>query len=272
MLLWNGHGLRNFATAEPLLMLPAVAVFADLGFQAARFPRIRIPDAALANGFFLTVILWPTTVSVTLVAVAVVTVGLRHALRIASHPIFNPAAAGVLVAATVFALPQPWHVGATWTDSALVGVLGLILWSKAWPTWRIWGAYFVANAVAVALIADLLAGGRAVAGVLETSVFAATPIFFGLFMVTEPRTAPTARWGMWLFGGLVGSAAAVLPAVFAELPAYSALGVLAPYLALFVGNVVTAALPSARGVHRPTPRPAQGTGPRRAATPGSEPS
>ncbi|MCI4358411.1 MAG: hypothetical protein L3J95_03090 [Thermoplasmata archaeon] len=272
ILLWNGQGLRNFATAQPLLLLPLVAVLADLGLQAVRFPRVRVPDAAIANGLFLSVILWPTQISLALVAVAVVTVGLRHAARVASHPIFNPAAAGVLIAATVFALPQPWHIGITRWDTLLVAVLGLVLWSKAWPTWRIWGTYFACNLIVVVAVADLLGGSKAVPLVLQTSLLGTTPVFFGLFMVTEPRTAPTARVAMLVFGSLVGASAALLPVLFAEYTAISALGVLAPYLALFVGNVFTVALPSARGIRRPATAPVPTPAPRRPAGAGSGPS
>lgn len=255
VILWNGHAFLGTKTAVPLLMLPLVGVLTDLGFQAVRFPKLRVPDAAVANGLFLSVILWPSQISLALVAVVVVTIGLRHAVRVGGHPVFNPAAAGVLVAATVFALPQPWHVGSTLSDTLLVAALGLVLWSRALPTWRIWGPYFACNLAAVAMLADALGGARSIPLVLQASALGATPVFFGMFMVTEPRTAPTNRSAMILFGTIVGFAAALLPVVFAESSTISALGVLAPYLALFVGNVVTIALPSARGVQRPTATP-----------------
>lgn len=253
VIVWNGDGLVSRAVATPLLVLPAVAALVDLGFQRARFPRLRMPDAAIANGLFLSVILWPTSVSLALLSVAVVTVGLRHVVRVASHPVVNPAAAGVLVAATVFALPQPWHVGITLQDAEVVAVLGLLLWTKAWHTWRLWATYFVVNIAMSLAIADLLGGAGAVPLVLQTVVTGGQTVFFGFFMVTEPRTAPSSRPAMLAFGALVGAAAALLPTLFATYPELYALGVLAPYLALFAGNLLTAALPSARGVRRERP-------------------
>jgi enediyne biosynthesis protein E5 len=252
VIVWNGDGFLNRTIAWPLLFLPLTAAMTDLGFQAARFPKLRIPDAAIANGLFLSVILWPATVSIELTAIAVATVGVRHLLRFAGHPIFNPAALGVTLAAVVFAIPQPWHVGLTLRDTELVAALGLLLWSKAWHTWRLWVVFFATNIAATLLLADYLAGSSVLPLVIQTSVLGATPVFYGFFMVTEPRTAPSARRAMIIYGALVGVSAAVFPVLFAEYPTYSAFGVLTPYLALFLGNVFAVALPSARGSRRPS--------------------
>ncbi len=234
-----------------MLLLPLIAAAVDLAFQFVRFPRLRFPDAAVANGLFLSIILWPTTITLALVSVAVVTVGLRHVARVSSHPIFNPAAAGVLMAATLFAMPQPWHLGSTLTDTALVAALGLVLWSRALHTWRLWVPYFAFNLGATAVIAEMLGGPSALTLSIQVALLTAETFFFGLFMVTEPRTAPTSRRVMIVFGATVGLAAALLPVLFNEYPLLSALGVLVPYLALFVGNLLTAAVPSARGARQP---------------------
>lgn len=251
LLVWNADGFVSRAAAWPLLVLPLAAALADLGLQFARFPKVRFPDAAIANGLFLSVILWPATVSIELTAIAVATVGVRHLLRTGGHPIFNPAALGVTLAATVFALPQPWHVGLTLHDSALIVALGLILWSRAWHTWRLWGVFFAANIAVTLLLAEYLAGSAVLPIVIQTSVLGAAPLFYGFFMVTEPRTAPSNRRAMIMFGALVGVSGAVFPVLFAEYPTFTALGVLTPYLALFLGNVFAVVLPSARGARRP---------------------
>ncbi len=237
VLVANAHGLENAAVAVPLLALPAVAVVSDLGLQAARFPKLRLPDAAIANGLFLAVILWPTSFSLELASVAGATVALRHLLRRAGHPCLNPAALGVTVAATVFALPQPWHVGVSVTDTLLVGVLGLLLWVRARHGWRLFTVYFATNVASAAAVALTLGGHAAVALAVEAAILGPAPVFYGFFMVTEPRTAPSSRSAMVVFGALVGVSATVLPVVLALVPVVAPLGVLAPYLALFVGNV-----------------------------------
>ena len=256
VIVWNGQGFLNEQVAWPLLLLPVVCVATDMALQSARFPKLRIPDAALANGLFLSVILWPTEVSLSLIAVAAATVAIRHFVRVASHPVLNPAAVGVTIAAAVFALPQPWHVGVTLNDTILVLILGLILWSRALHTWRLWAVYFVTNIALTIGLADYLSGTQYLWLIVQTSVLGATPVFYGMFMVTEPRTAPTARRMMLVFGGLVGFAAAFFPFLFAYYISLSALGVIAPYLALFAGNIFTIALPSARGARRAAPKKA----------------
>lgn len=261
LILWNVDGFVSKTVALPLLLLPAVAAAADVGLQLTRFPKVRIPDAAIANGFFLSLILWPTTISIELAAVAVATVGIRHLIRLGGHPVFNPAAVGVAIAAVVFALPQPWHVGLTLNDSILLAVLGLILWSRARHTWRLWGVYFAVNIAATLLLAYHLAGSSVLPLVIQTSVLGAAPIFYGFFMVTEPRTAPSARWAMIVFGALVGVSNALLPMLLAQNVDLAALGVLTPYLALFLGNGFAVALPSARGARRPAPAPSRAVRP-----------
>jgi Na+-translocating ferredoxin:NAD+ oxidoreductase RnfD subunit len=249
---WNVGAFVSWTVALPLLALPLAAVLADLGLQFARFPRLRVPDAAVANGLFLSLILWPASISVELVAVTVVTVGIRHALRRGGHPLLNPAAVGVTLAATLFALPQPWHVGLTLDDTLLIGVLGVILASRAWHSWRLWGVYFATNIATTLLLADYLAGSSVLPLVIQTSVLGSAPVFYGFFMVSEPRTAPSSRRAMVLFGAVVGVTAGLFPVLFAENLAISALGVLTPYLALFAGNLLAISLPAARGVRRPS--------------------
>jgi NQR2, RnfD, RnfE family len=264
LLVWEGKGFVTEAVAWPLLALPLLTAATDVGFQLARYPKLRIPDAGIANGFFLSIILWPTEITLALAAVAVVTVGVRHIVRIGGHPILNPAAVGVTVAATLFALPQPWHLGITTDDTILVLLLGAILWSRAWRTWRLWGIYFVANALTTVLIAEWLGGAAALPYILEVGLFSAAPVFYAMFMVTEPRTAPSSPRAMIVFGAMVGAAAALLPTLFAEYITISALGILAPYLALFAGNGFTVGAAAFRGRRR---RVAAGAPRARAAVP-----
>lgn len=241
VIVWNGRGLTSGAVVEPLLALPLLCALTDVGLQASRFPRLRVPDAAIANGLFLSVILWPTAVSIELAAVACATVGLRHLLRSAGHPWLNPAALGVTVAASVFALPQPWHVGVSLSDTVLVAALGLVLWSRARHSVRLFGSFFAANLASVGLLALELGGRGAVPVAVEAALLGPAPVFYALFMVTEPRTAPSARTAMVVFGVLVGASAAAFPVVFALVPILGPLGVLAPYLALFAGNAFAVA-------------------------------
>lgn len=249
-------GFDSWTIAGPLLTIPIVGAITDMAFQRVRFPRLRFPDAALATSLFLSLIIWPTTTDLALLSIAVVAVGLRHVVRVSSHPLLNPAAAGITIATVLFALPTSWHVGLTPVDAAVIAILGAILIVRAPHTWRMPVFYFATYLPITVAITLVLGAGAHLPLLLEVGALGPASVFFGMFMVTEPRTAPTARRAMALFAAIVGISSGLLPLVFTEVPTLGALGVLAPFLALFVGNVMTAVLPSARGTGRAAPKPA----------------
>ena len=249
-----GGGFVSSTRAIPLLVLPVTALITDLAFQKVRFPRLRIPDAAIATSLFLALIIWPADVTLALLSIAVVSVGLRHFVRAGGHPWFNPAAAGLVLATAIFALPTSWHVGLSSGEIVLVALFGTLLIVRAPHAWRIPVFYFASNLVTVLAITFALGAGATWPMALEFEVFSGASVFFGFFMVTEPRTAPSARWAMAVFGGIVGVVSGAFPVLFAEVPVLGALGVIAPFLALFVGNLFTL-LPFARGARRAAPSP-----------------
>lgn len=247
-------GFRSSAIAGPLLLVPIVGAITDLAFQRVRFPRLRFPDAALATSLFLSLIIWPTAVDLALISIAVVAVGVRHVVRVSSHPLLNPAAAGIAIATMLFAMPTSWHLGLSVADSVVIALLGALLIVRATHTWRMPVLYFATYLPATVALTLAYGGSAHLVPLLEAGALGPASIFFGMFMVTEPRTAPTARRPMAIFAGLVGISAAVLPIAFTEVPSLGALGVLAPFLALFIGNVFAAVLPSARGTRKPAPK------------------
>ena len=247
---WVGGGFVNWTRAGPILALPLIGIVADLWFQWVRYPKVRFPDAAITISMFLAVIIWPSEISLALVSIGVATIGLRHLLRRDAHPWFNPAAAGIAVGTFLFGLPTSWHVGVTTWEVGLVLLFGLILIVKAPHTWRI-PVFFYAIylPIEIALALYLHQGGH-LSQILLAGPLSAAYLFYVLFMVTEPRTAPTSRKAMPLYGLIVGAAAAGLPILFILYPELGALGIIAPFLALFVGNTFTMVLPSARGSGR----------------------
>ncbi len=248
-----GGGFVSSARASPLLLVPLVGILTDLLFQRVRFPRLRVPDAAIATSLFLALIIWPTDVSLPLLSIVVASVGLRHFVRSGGHPWLNPAAAGLALATILFALPTSWHVGLTLEETVLVAALGGLLMVRAPHAWRIPVFYFATYLTLVVAFAFALGAGAHWTQSLLLEGLSGESVFFGFFMVTEPRTAPSARWAMAAFGILVGIVSAGFPVLFTEVPVLNALGVIAPFLALFTGNLFTLVLPSARGVQRSAP-------------------
>lgn len=238
--------------ASSLLVAPAVAVVVDLAFQAVRFARPRFPDAALATGLFLAVILPPTTDLVLLGGLACVAVALRHVLRFHGHPWFNPAAAGVVLGALLFGLAPAWWVGIGPYGEEAMLALGVLLLARSPRQWRL-PVVFVLSYGFLVTVQHLLAGTTLDAHVLLLQAIDPSTLFFALFMVVEPRTAPAAEHEQPLYAGLVGIGAAMFPLVLPTL------GIL---VALLTGNLAAIVMrrqAAARAAAEPS------TAPRRSA-------
>jgi Na+-translocating ferredoxin:NAD+ oxidoreductase RnfD subunit len=231
---WFGYGTG----LASLLVLPIVAVVLDFVFQAARFPSLRFPDAAIATGLFLTLI-FPPTAPLLLAATATGgAIALRHILRYRGRPWFNPTMTGALLGSLLFGLAPAWWIAVgptvaygTLGELAMLAMGGALLLRNL-RAWRLPAAFFAAY-VMLAVIQHLLVGASTDPRILFLEAIDPVTIFFGLFMVTEPRSAPATLPGQTLYAGVVGVAAAVFP-IFTP--------TLAVFLALLVGNLMAVAL------------------------------
>lgn len=233
----------------PLLALPAVAAESDILLQVFRFRSVRAPDAALATGMFLALLLPPTVPLLQAGAVTVAAITLRHALRYRERPLLNPAVVGVLVGSLLFGMAPSWWGS---INVALVIVLGIVLTLRTPDSWRM-PVSFLSSYAALSIAGGLLFRKAISPQVLLLGAFDPSILFFGLFMISEPRTSPADSKDRLLFGALVGVATALLPAVIPSL---------APLVALLLGNlmaVVTRRLPKAA----PEPKSRRGRAVRR---------
>ena len=211
-----------------LIALPALAVETDVLFQMFRFHKIRAPDAALATGLLLALLLPPTVSLIQAAALAAAAIALRHVLRFQEHPLFNPAAAGVLLGALFFGLAPSWWGS---VGMSLVVGLGIVLTLRTVGSWRVPAGFFVSYAV-LTVLGTMLFGEVTTPQILLLGAFDPAILFFGFFMVPEPRTSLAQPGERWSYGILVGMATAVLPALLPSL---------APLVALLAVNVVAAA-------------------------------
>ena len=224
----GGLGLGLLVTA------PLVGGIADLGFQSVRFARPRFPDAALATGLFLALIFPPTSGLVLVAAVTFAAVAFRHVLRYRGHPWFNPAVSGVLLGTLFLGLAPAWWVGIGAYGELLIVAFGLLLVARSPHQWRL-PAVFLLTYGLLAVVQHVVAGASMDAHVLLLQAVDPATLFFALFMVVEPRTAPTATHEQVLYAGVVGVAAAFLPLFLPSL------GIL---VALLIGNVLEIVLRS----------------------------
>ncbi len=215
----NGIGLVS------LVALPVAAALTDIAFQRIRFRSVRVPDAAIATGMFLALLLTPTVPLLPSTAVVVAAITLRHALRYRERPFFNPAAFGVLLGTLVFGMaPAWWGSINVW----LVIPLGIILTLRTPGSWRLPTSFLLSYAV-LSPLGHLLLGGTTSPQVLILGATDPSILFLGLFMVSEPRTSPVKPSDRLFFGLYVGVATDFLPAVIPSL---------APLVALLIGNVM----------------------------------
>lgn len=253
-LFYLSGGLAARPGWESLIAVVTASAVVDLGFQWGRFGRFRFPDGALAVAGFLMVLLNPTEVTLPLLAVVVTTHVLRQVLRSSGRPWFNPTALGLTVGFFVLGTRVPWAVGTTPLLELVMIVMGLLLLLRQRSSWRLPFFFFV-SAMPLLLLAPLDLGG---APSLSWSAFlmanlSPLTIFFGLFMVPEPRTAPPSPRHMWIYAALVGELYAFLPLTFTTWTQLAPIGAIAPFLALFVGNLFTVLLRVRSARHRKAP-------------------
>ena len=197
----------------PLALVPLVSFLSDLGFQRVRFSHLRFPDAALTTGLLIALVLPPTAPLALLAALGFSAVTLRHALRSHGHPWFNSAAVAMLAGAALFGLAPSWWVGIGPYGEALMVGLGLLVVARSVPS-RTVVAVFVAAYGFISVVEHLTVGATTDPHILLLQVLDPATLFFALFIVSEPRSALGARPEQFVYGGVVGIAAALLPILF----------------------------------------------------------
>jgi Na+-translocating ferredoxin:NAD+ oxidoreductase RnfD subunit len=198
--------------AYSLVVLPVVAVVVDLAFQSVRFPAPRFPDSALATGLFLALLLPPSVSLVSAAALVVAAIGLKHVLRYQGRAVLNPAAAGVVVGAFLFGVAPGWWAGVGPWGVELLIALGLALLLRSPAGWRIPATFFAVYAP-LSIVLKAVVGASLAPKLLLLGVLDPATLFFGLFMVVEPRTAPANPLVQPVYAASVAGLAVFLPLV-----------------------------------------------------------
>ena len=240
-----GYGVWFLGTGigvATALGLPVLAVLVDLGFQRIRFETFRFPDAAIVTGLFLALLLPPVVPAIAAGSATVAAITLRHVLRRRGRPWLNPAAAGMVFGAIVFGLSPAWWGAINENLVIVLGVL-LVVWQRRnWRLPLVFLGGYAGLAVLQRVVFSLSTGLVVVPRVLFLSAVDPTVLFFGFFMVAEPRTAPSDPGTQPIYAIVVAASAAILPLF---LPTVSAL------VGLLLGNFVAVALRSGAGAPSP---------------------
>jgi Na+-transporting NADH:ubiquinone oxidoreductase subunit NqrB len=173
------------------------------------------PDDLAAVGFLALVSAWA------MASKYIVAVGGRH--------LFNPAAFAAALMSLVFHRTVSWWVG----DNVML--LPLLLLGGALILARLRYYEMLASFAVVVLGLSVahgnLSGFAGVARSLSAMGIHSMFCFFGLVMLTEPRTAPLGRWRQIAYGALVGA----LFSPFTHIGSYY----FTPEVALLCGNLFT---------------------------------
>jgi NQR2, RnfD, RnfE family len=214
LLVLGGYAVYHFGGLGlgSLIVLPTVAATVDLAFQSLRFPRVRVPDAALATGLFVALLLPPSVPLLAGGAVAFAAIGVKHALRRRGRPIVNPAATGVVLGVFLLGLAPAWWAGVDLVSEVAIVSFGILLIVRSPTTWRLPASFFLVYAP-FSIFARVLLGAALAPKVLLLGVLDPATLFFGLYLVAEPRSAPRDPSLHPLYAALVAFGAALLPIV-----------------------------------------------------------
>lgn len=223
----------------PLVVFPLVAAGGDLLFQAVRFDGFRVPDASLATGALLAVLLPPTVIVAEGSVVVFAAVALRHILRSRGRPWFNAAALGTVMGAVLFGMAPAWWVAIGSTGEYVMLAAGIAVTLRSWRNWRLPVSFLVAYG-GLATLYHFVFGGAISPSILLLSVLDPTALFFALFMVPEPKTAPAEAGAQPLYAAAVAVLAVFSPLIFPTL------GLL---VGLLVGNLLSIWLRRRHALH-----------------------
>lgn len=238
--LWGIYYLQGSGWYE--LFLFPVAALTDIAFQRIRFDHLRLPEGALATAGFL-ILLFPPTSSLLLSGTAtILALTLKHVIRRAGVPLFNPAALGVLAGAVFLGLAPSWWVGLGTPGFILLPVLGALIFWRNLSRWEVVTSFFLAYA-GIASLYLFFFQQISTPDLFLLKIFDPATVFFGLYMVSEPRTSPADPALQPLFGAAVAIGSVGLSLV---LPTTGVL------VALIGGNVLQFVF-RLRAAHAPAP-------------------
>jgi Na+-translocating ferredoxin:NAD+ oxidoreductase RnfD subunit len=215
-------------------MLVAVLGASLTELAVRRFDRgpLAFPSSAILSGMIVAFVLGPETPHAVTVAVGILATLSKHILTSDRWHIFNPAGLALLLSVPVFGTGQSWW-GAL-PDLSWPFVL-VMLAAGAFIVDRVNKFPLVLSflGVSFALLTVLGRVDPLTAAELLRTPFVQAALFFALFMLTDPPTAPS-RYTEQVVGGVLVAAVSVAAELLGAGQAYLLVG-------LLIGNVALAA-------------------------------
>jgi Na+-transporting NADH:ubiquinone oxidoreductase subunit NqrB len=153
----------------------------------------------------------------------------KYIVAIDKRHLFNPAAFGAALMSLAFQRPVSWWVGDYWVLLPVLVLGGVLILGRLryFAMLGSFAAMVLGLSVAHGSLSSLADMAQSLSRIGIHSMFG----FFGLVMLTEPRTAPLGRWRQISYGALVG----LLFSPFTHIGSYY----FTPQVALLCGNLFT---------------------------------
>jgi Na+-translocating ferredoxin:NAD+ oxidoreductase RnfD subunit len=210
----------------------AAAAAVDILIASIEQARFVFPTSSLLTGLFVALLLSPTEPWYTTAAASILAVCSKHLLRTRRWTVFNPAAAGLLVVALLFASSESWWGSLPDLPGALLLVLllaGALIVDKVnkWPQ----TLAFLATFYLLFTLASFFDSSPLVIEAFRVP-YLNTALFFAAFMLSDPPTSPAHYREQVVYG--VGVAVLSVAVQLAFHPQYFLLA------GLLIGNAVFA--------------------------------
>ena len=226
-------GLTGLTTTNPTnFAFSIVVVVAVCWLTNKAFTLIyRVPvntESVHITALIIVLLMPPVSASDTagvigLVVASVAAIVSKFVIAFGRKHIFNPVAVGVVVSGYLVAEPATWWVDGNMPMILCVLAGGLLVVRKV-QRFDMVGAYLLANLSVVLLTSP----PGMLSETLKFSVVYSPLLFAGFAMLTEPLTAPHAKWPRIAYGALVGALSS--PSV------HVGSFYLSPEIALLIGN------------------------------------
>ncbi len=203
-------GLGGWAHHDPAQLAFSVAVIAFCGWVVNRALAfaLKVPvntESVWISSLITALIMSPVSPGDWkgiggLAVAATAGIAAKFILAINRKHIFNPVALGVVASAYIIDAPATWWVGGTVALLPIVVAGGLLILRKV-QRFEMFSVYVLGY-----LMVTIFTASADVYGDLLSQTFLSSPLLFcGFVMLTEPMTAPAAKWPSLGFGAIVGA-------------------------------------------------------------------
>jgi Na+-translocating ferredoxin:NAD+ oxidoreductase RnfD subunit len=202
-----GHTLLSFSRSPREIIIGLVTCLVlDVLYTYVQSRRFLFPLSAIISGLGLAVLLTAPGADLIMFITAWLTITSKYLVTYRGRHIFNPTNFSMVVILLLSggsaSVAPSYQWGGYWQVTASVIVLGLILVHRA-DRLPLVLAFWLAFAVSAAIRArmthvpiEITLGAAASGGAF---------MLFSFFMITDPRTSPSSRGGMMLYGAGIGA-------------------------------------------------------------------